>query len=139
MNVDSPARTRPSPALVHQTLLYRNREQLRGAVSDFVALAVQAGEPVLALLPKPNLQWLPEALGDLAASVRFGDMGVAGRNPNLLLSVAQDWVEQHGAPARLILEPVWPGRSHEEVIEVLRHEALLNLVLASRPAVILCA
>jgi hypothetical protein len=107
-------------------------------VAAFVQSAVQAGEPVLALLPKANLEWLPSALGDLASNVRFADMSLAGRNPNLLLSLIQEWIDEHDGRARVISEPVWPGRSYAEVVESLRHEALLNLVLKSRPTTILC-
>lgn len=138
LNTDSPTRDDKPPALTHRALLYRDREQLERAVRDFVQSAVQAREPVLALLPRVNLEWLPSALGELASNVRFEDMSLAGRNPNLLLSLIQEWIDEHDGRARIISESVWPGRSYAEVTEGLRHEALLNLVLESRPTIILC-
>jgi anti-sigma regulatory factor (Ser/Thr protein kinase) len=135
---DSPTRDDEPPALTHRALLYRDREQLERAVRDFVQSAAQAREPVLALLPRANLDWLPSALGELASNVRFEDMSVAGRNPNLLLSLIQEWIDDHDGRGRIISEPVWPGRSYAEVIESLRHEALLNFVLESRATIILC-
>ncbi|MFZ0042254.1 MAG: sensor histidine kinase [Solirubrobacteraceae bacterium] len=138
MTDDPPSPDERPPALVHEALLYRDRGQLERAVSDFVRSAAQAGEPVLALLPSANLEWLPGALGELADNVQFRDMGEAGRNPSLLLSVFEEWLDEHDGRARLVSEPVWPGRSYAEIVECLRHEALVNHALADSPATILC-
>jgi hypothetical protein len=138
MTTESRAAQGARPRLVHDALLYRNRQELEGNIRDFLSDAAAADEPVLALLPSGNLEWLPDALGDLARTLRFEDVGEVGRNPNLLLSVMQEWTDTHDGRARVISEPVWPGRSWPEIVECLRHEALLNHALADAPATILC-
>jgi anti-sigma regulatory factor (Ser/Thr protein kinase) len=60
-------------------------------------------------------------------------MEEAGRNPARLIATWADFVaarlpaRSSGAGVRGIGEPIWPGRSAEQVDEALRHEALLNL------------
>jgi anti-sigma regulatory factor (Ser/Thr protein kinase) len=57
-----------------------------------------------------------------------------GRNPGRIISAWVDFVQQHAGAIRIrgIGEPVWPGRSHEEIVECQRHEALLNLAFADQ-------
>ena len=77
--------------------------------------------------------------------VCFVPMEEAGRNPARLLATWADFVAARstststststsastsvstGAAVRGIGEPIWPGRSADQVEEALRHEALLNL------------
>jgi len=127
-----------APTLIHEALLYRDREQLTRAIRDFVQSSAAADEPVLALMPSTTLEWLPGALGELAENMSFEDIGVVGRNPNLLLSVFEGWLDDHDGHGRLISEAIWPGRSYSEIVECLRHEALINHALAARDATILC-
>jgi anti-sigma regulatory factor (Ser/Thr protein kinase) len=65
--------------------------------------------------------------------VRFADMTELGRNPNRIISAWQDFLAECGAGGRRvrgIAEPIWPGRSDEELIECERYELLLNLAFA---------
>ena len=43
----------------------------------------------------------------------------------------------HDGHARVVTEVVWPGRSHAEAVEALRHEALINHALAGSGATIM--
>jgi anti-sigma regulatory factor (Ser/Thr protein kinase) len=134
-----PARSAaPGEGLVHETLLYRGRAELEGAVREFVRAGTAAGEPVLAVVPRANLKWLEAGLGDDATDVRFEDMSEVGRNPARLLPMFEDWIDEHDGRARVISEPMWPERSYAETAECLRHEALLNHALAGTAARILC-
>lgn len=128
----------PGERLVHEALLYRGRSELVEAVREFVRAAASAGEPVLAVVPRANLEWLPDALDDDAATVRFEDMNEVGRNPACLLPMIEDWLDAHDGRAWVISEPMWPQRSYAETAECLRHEALLNHALAGSAARILC-
>jgi anti-sigma regulatory factor (Ser/Thr protein kinase) len=123
---------------VHEALLYRSRPELESAVREFVRDGAAVGEPVLAAVPRANLEWLREALGDDAANVRFENMTEVGRNPGRILPMIQDWLDEHDGRARVISEPMWPQRTYAETSECLRHEALLNHALADSPVMILC-
>lgn len=132
---------RPGGGLVHEALLYRGEEELRAALLRFVADAAAAGEPVLVALPAPTLQAIRDELGDAVDGVQLEDVAVLGRNPGRLYPSIQQWVEQHDSTGRRVCvacEGVWPGRSHPEKVECLRQEALLNIVLASAAATIVC-
>lgn len=124
--------------LFHEALFYRGKGELARAVHDFVQEGIQAGEPVLAAVPRENVEWLREALSHHAAQVRFEDMNEVGSNPSCLLPMIQEWIDDHGGCARVISEPMWPGRSYAETVECLRHEALLNHALSGSDAKILC-
>jgi anti-sigma regulatory factor (Ser/Thr protein kinase) len=125
-------------ALFHEALFYRGKGELARAVHDFVTEGIEAGEPVLAAVPRENVEWLREALSHHAAEVRFEDMNEVGSNPSCLLPIIQEWIEDHDGRARVISEPMWPGRSYAEMVECLRHEALLNHALSGLDAKILC-
>jgi anti-sigma regulatory factor (Ser/Thr protein kinase) len=134
-------RTTPVPdadRLVHEAFLYRDEHQLAAVLRAFVADAQEAGEPVLAAVPTHNVAILLQALGPLTRDVYFEDMAVVGRNPNTILSLYQDWIDAHEGRVRVIGEPIWPGRSYPEIVECLRHEALVNWALGDCSASILC-
>ena len=61
-------------------------------------------------------------------------MTEVGRNPGRLISAWADFLGEHPAarPVRGIGEPVWFGRTTDEIAECQRHEALLNLAFADR-------
>ncbi|MEO6858760.1 MAG: anti-sigma factor RsbA family regulatory protein [Solirubrobacteraceae bacterium] len=139
MNEQRTTEAQTSPALIHEALLYRNDGHLGDVVSDFAVQAARAGEPVLVVLPAASENVVRSAVCDSGAELHFEDMSACGRNPACLLDLFADWIEDHDGPVRMIDEPVWPGRRHAEVVEVLRHEALLNHVLAPRQASILSA
>jgi anti-sigma regulatory factor (Ser/Thr protein kinase) len=138
MTSDLSTSTAHEDGFVHEALFYRSRAELADAVGAFVKAGAAAGEPVLAAMPRANLNWLPDALGEDAAAVRFEDMIEVGRNPACLLPMIEDWLDAHDRRARVISEPMWPERSYAETAECLRHEALLNHALADSAARILC-
>jgi anti-sigma regulatory factor (Ser/Thr protein kinase) len=124
--------------LSHEALLYRDVDEFTRVLKDFIAEAVEAGEPVLAALPAYNVEALLRSLGELVRGVQFEDMTIVGHNPGCVLELYQQWIDGHTGRVRVIGELVWPGRSYAELVECLRHEALVNCELDSRPATILC-
>jgi anti-sigma regulatory factor (Ser/Thr protein kinase) len=130
--------TPPGDGLLHAALLYRDAELLRSTVAEFVAEAARDGEPMLAVLPAPNLELLDDVLGGERPTLTVQDMTEVGRNPACLLAVFEDWVAEHPGPSRVIAEPMWPQRSDAEKAECLRHEALLNHAFATAPLNCLC-
>ncbi len=129
---------KPDRGLVHEALLYRTPGGFAQQIRAFVAGAGTADEPVLAVLPPASLKLAQNALAAEANAVRWESMWELGRNPSCLLAVYQGWIDSHPGPVRVIGEPVWPGRSYAEIVECLRHEALINHELAAAPVCALC-
>lgn len=99
----------------------------------FVRAGLVLGEPVMVALPAPKLEALREALGDDAARVDCVDMHELGRNPARIIPAWHAFLEDRvpaGTSARGIGEPIWSGRSKEELVECQLHEALLNVAFA---------
>lgn len=135
--------TVPAPAepgaFVHPALFYQDLPGYVTGVGRFVRGALSADEPVLVAVPGPHLDPLRESLGGSAAQVTWTDMTELGRNPGRILSALQDFADRNtGRAARIVGEPIWPGRSTAEVVEATRHEALINTAFAGRAATILC-
>jgi anti-sigma regulatory factor (Ser/Thr protein kinase) len=62
-----------------------------------------------------------------------------GVNPARLMDWIRLFAGQHrGRVIWCVHEPAWPARSPEELREVIRHEALVNLALADVPVNVLC-
>ncbi|MFE9636130.1 anti-sigma factor RsbA family regulatory protein [Streptomyces sp. NPDC006463] len=126
-------------AFVHPALFYRGLDEYLDGVGGFVRTALAADEPVLVAVPAPRLGPLRESLGGDVPGVEYVDMARLGRNPGRILAALQDFAGRHeGRPARIVGEPIWPGRSRAEVLEATRHEALINTAFAGRDATILC-
>jgi anti-sigma regulatory factor (Ser/Thr protein kinase) len=124
--------------LVHAALLYHRPEQLRITLEEFMRDAGRAGEPCLVAMPGPHLARLGDALDAMGSAVQVHDMVDVGRNPARLIPMLLDWIGDRPGPARVVSEPMWPGRSYAEAGECLRHEALLNVALADRDVSVLC-
>lgn len=123
---------------VHEALMYRDEAELDAAMHEFLQEAAAAGEPVLMALPGAHLSHAREMVAATGADTRFEDLEQAGRNnPGCLLSMMEEWVAEHGGRGRIVSEVVWPGRSHAEAVEALRHEALVNHALAGSGATIM--
>src|SRR4051812_46882908 len=111
--------------------MYAGREEFLASTVPFLREAIDAGEPMLAVLGPLQTGWLQEALNGDAGAVRFADMARVGVNPARIIPAWQDFADEHaGRPRRGIGEPIWPGRSATELVECARHEALLNLAFA---------
>jgi len=104
---------------------------------EFLQEAAAAGEPVLFALPGRHLDQVRGMLDGATSDARLEDAEQVGRNPSRLLEMIEEWVASHDGHARVVTEVVWPGRSHAEAIEAMRHEALVNHALAGSGATIL--
>lgn len=124
----------------HPGLLYRGADDYLTGTTAFVRKAVTSGDAVLVAVPGPNLTALRDALADVAGSVIFADMAVAGRNPGRIIpGVLLAFAAAHpGRRVSIIGEPIWAGRSDLEYPACAQHEALINAAFAGRDAAILC-
>jgi hypothetical protein len=130
MPTTAPLRTNQSYR--HEAFLWHGRDEYVATLAPFVVEGLDAGEAVLVGADPEHARWLRDALGARAAEVEFVDLAAMAHNPALIVPALQDLLERWcgpGRPARGIGEPVWPGRSADEVHEAQLNEALLNLAV----------
>jgi anti-sigma regulatory factor (Ser/Thr protein kinase) len=131
----------PRDAFRHEALFYSGREEFVERATAFIREGLDAGEPVLVLVVAPKIELLREKLGARADEVLWGDMGEIGRNPGRIISVWREFVSRQavgGGRVRGIGEPIWAGRTEEELVESQRHESLINLAFTGAEAWVLC-
>jgi len=126
--------------LVHEALYYRSLDEYLTHTVRFVQDGLRRQEPVLVAVPEPRLGLLRTELGPEADGVRLLDMAEVGRNPNRIIPwVLRSFVDEHAPqPVRLIGEPIYEGRSQDELGPCVQHEALINVALARAEARVLC-
>jgi anti-sigma regulatory factor (Ser/Thr protein kinase) len=129
----------------HEALFYDGQRDFLARVAPFVREGVEAEDAVLVVLPEPRLGALKTELradiGTAAADVTFADMATIGRNPGRILSVWDQFVrDRPGASrrARCVGEPIWSGRSPDEIVECEIHERLVDRALGDFPLHLMC-
>jgi anti-sigma regulatory factor (Ser/Thr protein kinase) len=126
--------TSPEP-FQHEVLLYDGPDDLVARTVPFIAAGVRAGEPMMVAVGPGKIRAMRGALGDDADDVTFVDMEDLGRNPARIIPAWEAFLREHQAPGRAVRgigEPIWDGRTSEELAECQLHEALLNLAFADR-------
>ena len=135
----SPTQT---PMLEHSAFLYSTDEQFQTAMAAFLAQGLERGEPTLAITTSWNIELLRDELGKDAQGVEFAVSSDWLSSPAAALGHFEDFtVAKTGAGAcwaRLIAQPLWEGRSDDEVRLWTRFESMLNVLLASAPLTIVC-
>jgi anti-sigma regulatory factor (Ser/Thr protein kinase) len=129
-------------AFQHEALFYAGLDNFLEGTVPFLREGLEGGEPMLVAVPEPRLRALRAELdGDLFLSsgrrVTFLDMGHIGRNPAHIIPVWAEFLRSNGGgavPVRGIGEPIWAGRTADELVECQRHEALLNVAFADSGA-----
>jgi anti-sigma regulatory factor (Ser/Thr protein kinase) len=117
----------------HEALLYAGDEGFLDGAMPFVREGVEAGEPTLLVLSARKLSRIKNELNGDGEHVFFADMAEVGANPARIIPAWRRFVNEYGGdgwPVRGIGEPIWHGRTSDELIESQRHEALLNLAFA---------
>lgn len=123
--------------LVHIALFYRGDTEYLDTVVPFIRAGLDVGEPVVVAVPTGKLELLREALGDDAPRISLADMAEVGRNPARTFP----YLSRVGGPsgrARIVAEPIWPGRSAESYPACVQNEALFNAAFAGKPLITLC-
>lgn len=124
---------------LHQALFYKRDDEYLDGIMRFIAPALAAGAPVAAAVPPAKAQLLRERLNGSAAKVKILDMFELGRNPARIIPAVEGMLAEHsGGRLHYVGEPIWPGRSQEEIQEATKHESLINLAWPGAPISVLC-
>jgi anti-sigma regulatory factor (Ser/Thr protein kinase) len=114
----------------HAALFYSGDDGYVDGLVPFIRDGVDAGEPVLVMVPGRKTDLLREGLGPDAARVHFADMAEVGANPARIIPAWRDFVTSRsagGTRLRGIGEPIWAERTPDELVECQHHEALINV------------
>ncbi len=126
-------------AHAHQALFYRDDDDYVAGVAHFVAPGLEAGEPVAVAVPPSRCRLLRDHLGPRSDDIEMLDMLEIGRNPARIIPAVHELLARHGGTQlHYVGEPIWPGRSPEEIREATRHEALINLAWPGAAIRVLC-
>ena len=126
----------------HEALFYAGLDGFMAGTVPFIRAAAGNGEPILVVVGKAKLAALREELGrDCDPCLQLADMAEVGANPARIIPVWQEFVDRNATAEQRIWgigEPVWAGRTDEELAECRRHEQLLNLIFVDPHFSLLC-
>jgi anti-sigma regulatory factor (Ser/Thr protein kinase) len=117
----------------HEALIYEGLERFSAGVLPFLREGLEAAEPMMVAVGPERIAMLRDELGDDAGAVHFVNMAELGRNPGRIIPAWGEFLAANqvdGGPIRGIGEPIWAGRSPEELVECQLHESLLNMAFA---------
>lgn len=118
---------------IHEALFYGNDDEYLAGTIPFVSEGLDQGDAVLIAVPAPRLALLRDNLAPTQTPLlRFAPMEEVGRNPAWIIPTLAEFVVSRlrGTGTRLVGEPIWSGRSADEIAECARHEILVNLAFA---------
>jgi anti-sigma regulatory factor (Ser/Thr protein kinase) len=117
----------------HEALLYAGDDGFLDGAMPFVLEGLEADEPMLLVLSAGKIEGIKGELNGQNERILFADMAEVGANPARIIPAWRRFVDEHAdeaQPVRGIGEPIWAGRTPDELVECQRHEALLNLAFA---------
>ena len=126
----------------HEAMFYSGKAEFVNGTVPFIREGLAAGESILVVESAQKIDLLRSALDSAADQVMFADMAEVGANPARIIPAWQDFVQTHGQSGRGLRgigEPIWKGRTSDELVECQRHESLLNVAFGNgRPWSLLC-
>jgi len=123
----------------HRALFYQDSEDYLDGIWSFIAPALEAGEPVAIAVPGPNLMLVRDRLADEhPPEIELLDMAELGSNPGRIIPTVEAIAERRSGRLHYVGEPIWPGRSPEEIREATRYEALINAAWPAGEVLALC-
>jgi anti-sigma regulatory factor (Ser/Thr protein kinase) len=130
------------PDFRHAALFYAGDDGYVDSLVPFIRGGLEAQEPVLVMVPGRKADLLCEGLRSDAGEVHFANMAEVGANPAHIIPAWRDFVTKRSAPGRRLRgigEPIWAGRTPDELVECQHHEALLNVAFHGAAAMdLLC-
>lgn len=137
MNVQSGA---CDPRFRHAATWSSPNREITDTILSFVNSGIDAGEPVLVSCSGPLLAGLRRQLTPHGDLLQWAGLESAQVNPHRITAAMRAFADDHpGQPVRFLQEPAWHLLGPDHLCEAIRHEALVNLVLAEAPATVLCA
>lgn len=132
----------PASLLEHQVLTYRSDEELLAASLGFVEDGIVNDEPVLVVTTPHNIRLLRRALNRDEANATFRSAARWYRSPLAALTAYQRFamaaLDAGHHWVRVVGQPVWAGRSPQQVEAWIRYEALINIAFSPIAATIIC-
>jgi hypothetical protein len=137
----------------HWACVYDDDQQFLHTVVPFLADGLAAGQPVLAVTTRANLELIGAALGERAGDVDYAESAFFGRRPPQRVAAFYRYWTRHAdarsdggagvssgrsSGVRILAEPVWAGRSAREIAAWTRMESALNVVLAPVSISMIC-
>ena len=145
VSVDSLLGRAPTGAarlLEHRLLSYGSDEEFLAGAVPLVTEGVDQTHAVLVVTSRPNLEHLRDALGDGSGHVEFAESSDWYSSPRAALDRYRTFVDRKVEAGsrwlRILGEPVWIGRSDDEITAWTRYESMINLVFASAPVTLVC-
>jgi len=116
---------------VHSALLYHCEREYLDLVGRFVDDGLATDEPVLVAVPGDTLALLRDELPGAAQAPRAGlhlaDIAEVARNPSRFLAVQDSFAGEHpDRRVRIVSQLAWAGRTSDEFVACVQHEALVN-------------
>src|SRR5437763_3289093 len=100
--------------------------------------ALEADEPVATAVPGQKAELLREGMGP-HPGIELFDMVELGHKPARIIPAVEGMLARHdGSLLHYVGEPIWPGRSTDEIREATKHEALINLAWPGAHIRVLC-
>jgi len=128
----------------HWACVYDHDQQFLDTAVPFLAAGLAAGEPVLAVTSRANLELIGAALQERAGDVDYAESAFFGRRPPQRVAAFYRYWARHAGDGgrntrvRILAEPVWAGRSAREVAAWTRMESALNVALAPASISMIC-
>ncbi|OBF66978.1 regulator of Sig8 [Mycobacterium sp. 852002-51971_SCH5477799-a] len=127
---------------VHSASIYHSQQEFVDLAGRFVGDGLALDEAVLLAVPPETLALLSDGLyagGDPPADVRVVDITEAARNPSRFMAMQGAFIDEHpDQRVRIVSQLAWPGRTDEEFVACMEHEALVNEAMDGYPATSLC-
>ncbi len=123
----------------HTALFYSGEREYLEGVRRFIGEAFETGSPVVIAAPSHGLERIRLGLNGDLERVQLADMAELGANPARIIPAIRAAADaQAGRTLYFVGEPVWSGRSQEEIREAILHEALINRAFADTRLHLLC-
>jgi transcriptional regulator with XRE-family HTH domain len=133
---------RPPTMLKHQALIYGSDDDFVATAAPFLAEGIERSDGLLAVTTEENVELLQGRLGVSADQVEFVEAQSWYSDPVSAMNAYEAFVDEKtesGASwVRIIGEPVWAGRSNEEVRLWNQYESILNFAMSPMPVTVLC-
>lgn len=127
---------------VHAAAIYHSQQEFLDLAGRFVGDGLALDEAVLLAVPPETLALLRDALyagTDPPADVRMVDITEVARNPSRFMATQGAFIDEHpDQRVRIVSQLAWPGRTDEEFVACMEHEALVNEAMDGYPATSLC-